>query len=106
MPSFLGAPAQRAERLNPHVVATNAQRLMEEINDTLHPTFRLEAPDTRWDSVIPTLPQRRAVLHIVISGVTKGRDSLYLYSLTEKRSILLMRLNLELMLRTDLRSDA
>lgn len=72
MQSFLSAPTQRAERLNPKIVAAAAQMLKEEVIDTLHSAFRMENPDTKWDSMIPTLRLKRAESHLVIHGVLEG----------------------------------
>lgn len=73
MQSFLSAPTQRAERLNPKLVAAAAQMLKEQIIDTLHPAFRMDLPDTKWDSIIPTLRLKRAESHLVIYGVLEGK---------------------------------
>ena len=72
MQSFLSAPAQRAERLNPKLVAAAAQMLKEQIIDKLHPAFRMDHPDTRWDSMIPNLRLKRAESYMVINGVLEG----------------------------------
>lgn len=73
MQSFLSAPAQRAERLNPRAIEAHAHKLKEEIIDTLHPAFRMENPDTSWDEMIPTLPLKRAEVHCIIYGVLEGK---------------------------------
>lgn len=68
---FLSAPAQSADRLNSRVVACHAQKL-KEIIVTLHPSFRMDNPDTCWDSMIPTLPLKKAEF-IAIYGVLEGK---------------------------------
>jgi hypothetical protein len=72
MQSLLSAPAKRAERANPSVVAKVVQMFKEEVIDTLHPALRLETPDTSWDNMISTMPLKRAEAHIVIYGVLQG----------------------------------
>jgi len=72
MQSFMSAPGKKAERLDPVAVATYAQKLKEDVIDTLPPAFRLENPDTRWDEIIPSLPRKRAIAHIILYGVIEG----------------------------------
>ncbi|KAE9364628.1 hypothetical protein N431DRAFT_388872 [Stipitochalara longipes BDJ] len=82
MQSFLSAPTLRAERLNPNVVAAAAQMLKEKIVDTLHPAFRMKDPDTRWDSMIPTLKLKRAESHLIIYGVLEAMHKSFIGPLT------------------------
>ncbi len=92
MQSCLSAPAQRAKRADPKEVAANAQNLKEEIIDTLHPAFKINHPDTSWDSVIPTLALKRAEVHVVLYGVLEGHDSLVLDFLAKRLFFVSMRL--------------
>jgi hypothetical protein len=86
MQSFLSAPGQRAERSSPRAVAAHAEKLKEEIIDRLHPAFRMEDPDTSWDTLIPTLPLKRAELHLIVYGVIEGEKNA-LFMSTQKQNI-------------------
>jgi len=76
MQSFLSAPGRKADRLNPQAVVELAKNL-EEVLDALHPAFRMENPDRSWDEEIPSLPLKRAYIHLLIHGVIEGKPPFF-----------------------------
>ena len=70
--SSFSAPAKKAERLDPTVVASYAKVFQEEFIGKLPPAFRLHNPDTSWDETIPSLRQKREYVHIGTWGIIES----------------------------------
>ncbi|KAG4437209.1 hypothetical protein IFR05_007298 [Cadophora sp. M221] len=69
---FISAPAKKHERTNPFKVSEHLKAYRTCILDKFPAAFRLEDPDTSYDSRIPNLDLKRIKLHALSWGVIEG----------------------------------
>lgn len=63
---FMSPPSWNDDQYDATVVAEFAQRFQDIITDQLPPVYRLENPDTSWDTADLAIPRKREFLHLSI----------------------------------------
>lgn len=66
--SFISAPRMKTQRQNPEFVASLMKRFQVEIIDAIPSQYKLENPDTSWESTFPKLKFKRIGLAACVHG--------------------------------------